>query len=185
MSKLNYRDRQVAMRGCFSCARIVDSESSHDLQAAESAESLDSVGDFPLLSKFNLSGYYANVWDHKDLSKVLVTLVEACDKRDFRPVIECVQRCNKGRAEDELESYRTVLYLAKYQCTSAFHAFFPATLKPCKGYHFWCPIAPLPVFDHLYREAEKRIQATSTTLSPTNHPDEIALAFRSVFGHLI
>lgn len=173
------------MRGCFSCAKIVNAESTHELQGLESAESIDSLGDFPLLSKFNLSGYYANVWDHKDLSEVLITLVEACDKRDFRPVIECVTQCNKRRVDGELDVYRTVLYLAKYQCTSAFHAFFPATLKPCKGYHFWCPIAPLSIFDRLYREAEQRIRATSTSLHPANHPDDIALAFRSVFGHLM
>ena len=36
----------------------------------------------------------------------------------------------------EFDVYRTILYLAKYQCTTAFHTFFPATAKPCKGYHF-------------------------------------------------
>ena len=42
----------------------------------------------------------------------------------------------------ELDCYRTVLYLARYQCTTAFHAFFPTTIRACKGYHFWCAIAP-------------------------------------------
>lgn len=39
-----------------------------------------------------------------------------------------------------LDPYRTILYyLARYQCTTAFHAFFPTTVaRACKGYHFWC-----------------------------------------------
>jgi hypothetical protein len=36
-----------------------------------------------------------------------------------------------------LDCYRTLLYLARYQCTTAFHAFFPTTTRACKGYHFW------------------------------------------------
>lgn len=171
-----------------------------------------------------------------------MTLVEACDKRDFRPVVECVLKCNKRRQEKfgtqaiestasgsevgssyitpalsesdgrssalssigntvELDCYRTVMYLAKYQCTSAFHAFFPATLKPCKGYHFWCPVAPVPIFDRLFREAVERLRTTkSATLSSSSMASaahttasmpvvydvsDIALGFRSVFGHLI
>mmetsp|Transcript_23785 Transcript_23785/g.31590 ORF Transcript_23785/g.31590 Transcript_23785/m.31590 type:complete len:115 (+) Transcript_23785:551-895(+) len=52
----------------------------------------------------------------------------------------------------ELDCYRTMLYLVRYQCTTAFHTFFPATSKPCKGYHFWCAKGtPLPIFDRMYR----------------------------------
>ena len=198
------------------------------------------------MGKFNLSGYYASVWDHPDLSEILVALVEACDKRDFRSVIECVLKCNRRRQEKfgtslesvasgsdvgsayvtpvpsdldgrsstalsssisnsvELDCYRTISYLAKYQCTSAFHVFFPATLKPCKGYHFWCPIAPVPIFDRLFREAVQRLRtnasksitappagassssAVSATYIPVVHDvSDVALGFRSVFGHLV
>jgi hypothetical protein len=170
----------VATRGCYSCARVLlDLESSEDLQTKDSTQSLESLGDYPLLAKINLSGYYANVWDHPDLSEILVSLVEACDKRDFRPVMESVLRNGK------LECYRTILYLAKYQCTSAFHAFFPATLKPCKGYHFWCPIAPVPIFDHLFREAVKRARTSGKSYEVVPEVSDVPLAFRSVFGHLM
>jgi dDENN domain len=172
---------QVALRGSYSCAKVLlDMDfSSSDLQSKESVESLDLLGDFPLLSKINLSGYYANVWDHPDLSEILVSLVDACDKRDFRPVVESVMRNGK------MDCYRTILYLAKYQCTSAFHAFFPATLKPCKGYHFWCPIAPVPIFDHLFREAVKRARASGNSHEVIPEVSDVPLAFRSVFGHLM
>jgi hypothetical protein len=176
-------DYQIAMRGCFSCAKVlIDKESSSDLHGSDSAESLDALGDYPLLAKINLSGYYSNVWDDNELSEILVALVEACDKRDFRPVVESVLRRN-GR----LECYRTILYLAKYQCTSAFHAFFPATIKPCKGYHFWCPIAPVPIFDRLLREAVKRSRSSSggQTYAPIHEISDVPLAFRSIFGHLM
>ena len=182
-------DYQIALRGCFSCAKVLldresSSSSSSNLYGSDSVESLDALGDYPLLSKINLSGYYSNVWDDNELSEILVALVEACDKRDFRPVVESVLRRN-GR----LECYRTILYLAKYQCTSAFHAFFPATIKPCKGYHFWCPIAPVPIFDRLLREAVKRSRATSSsggqTYAPIHEVSDVPLAFRSVFGHLM
>jgi hypothetical protein len=139
-------------------------------------ENVEPFGDYPLLSRFNLQGYYSNVWDHNDLSEVLVTLVEACDKRDFRPVVECLLKSNNRRRDKantssseincacslpseqsgndsnrsmesvELDVYRTILYLAKYQCTTAFHAFFPATLKPCKGYHFWVSFQDINCF---------------------------------------
>ena len=93
------------------------------------------------------------------MSKILVTLVEACDKRDFRPVVESVVKGNRRRHEAfepnesssvmgsdvnenvaaisdtsallspslELDVYRTILYLANYQCTTAFHAFSALT----------------------------------------------------------
>lgn len=173
------------MRGCYSCARILlDTLSLEDGQCYGSEESTESLDDFPLLSKFNLAGFYSNVWDHPDLSEILVKLVQACksDKRerDFRPVVESVLR-----RKESVECYRTILYLAKYQCTSAFHAFFPATLKPCKGYHFWCPMVPLPIFDHLFREAAKRVRSNNVGISPIHEVGEVPLAFRSVFGHLM
>jgi hypothetical protein len=189
---------------------------SEELICLESAESLESFGEYPLMARFNLQGYYSTVWDHNDLSEILVTLVEACDKRDFKPVVECLLRCNKRRRDKygvalsatsssdvhssyslpvahsdgesvpiqsiELDCYRTILYLAKYQCTTAFHAFFPATLKPCKGYHFWCPIAPLPIFDRLLREAVKRARVKDNTFAPIYDVSDVALGFRCVFG---
>lgn len=158
----NPRDYSIAARACNSCARVLypfstERRTHHDL----TLKTVESLGDDPLLSKFNLQSYFANVWDHEDLSDILVCLVEACDKRDFKPVIECLLVCNERRRKNlectatneaeklgqyatkatvpvvDFDIYRTVLYLAKYQCTTAFHAFFPATLKPCKGYHFW------------------------------------------------
>ena len=89
----------------------------------------------------------------------------------------------------ELDIYRTTLYLAKYQCTTAFHAFFPATAKPCKGYHFWCAIgSPLPMFDRLLRDGVERIKKEKNlqgSLAPNLDVSEVALGFRCVFGHLI
>ena len=259
-------DYQVALRGCVSASKVMTSLFDNDgnlrvnptlVEEATTDETttsgnqtnsstsnsslLDSYGDYPLLSRFNLQGYYSTVWDHEDLSKILVTLVEACDKRDFRPVVECLMKVNQRRREKygnipantipgvssmassvtqntsdggnshaifpaaseegnnsslalwssmsssspksiELECYRTALYLAKYQCTSAFHAFFPATVKPCKGYHFWCPIAPVPIFDRLLHEAVKRVRAKSAGYSPFHDVSDVALGFRSVFG---
>lgn len=129
------RDYTIAARACHSCARLLypfstERQSHRKLTIART----ESLGDDPLLSKFNLQGYFSHVWDDEDLSRILVCLVEACDKRDFKPVIESLLACNEARRFDV---YRTILYLAKYQCTTAFHAFFPATVKPCKGYHFW------------------------------------------------
>jgi hypothetical protein len=212
----------VAERSCYNCAKVLtpflegghSSPNSTDEQ--ESTEQSDSsFEDYPL-PRFNLQGFYSSVWDHEDLSEILVTLVEACDKRDFKPVIDCLLRCNKRRRDKygalsmttasdsdvnsslslpadhvgesrahvsvELDVYRTILYLAKYQCTTAFHAFFPATLKPCKGYHFWCPIAPLPILDRLLREAVKRVRAKDNTFAPIYDVSDVALGFRCVFG---
>jgi len=237
-------DYEVALRGCVSAAKVL-----HSVFEAEPAlndlgnnqrDHFDAFGDHPLLARFNLQGYYGAVWDHEDLSKVLVKLVEACDKRDFRPVVECLASVNKRRRDKfnvgnssvgsvpssivdaggsdaasrsslvlmpprsegndstalwsttahnnvEFECYRTALYLAKYQCTSAFHTFFPAVLKPCKGYHFWCPIAPVPIFDRLLNEAIQRSRAKSRSSGgvsyiPIHDISEVALGFRSVFG---
>lgn len=214
-------DKSIAFHGCYSAARALAPfyglkvEQDGVSAAPEELESLakkESLGDFPLLARFNLQEICQSDWDQKDLSEILVTLVEACDKRDFRPVLECVFRCNKRRlatareagndvpvelgltesashmdaASVELDCYRTLLYLAKYQCTSVFHVFFPATAKPCKGYHFWCAIGtPLPIFDHLFREAAKRIRSKGNTITPIHDVSDVALGFRCVFGHII
>jgi len=91
-----------------------------------------------------------------------------------------------GAESVELDCYRTLLYLSKYQCTSVFHVFFPATAKPCKGYHFWCAIGtPLPIFDHLFREAAKRLRTKDNTITPLHDVSDVALGFRCVFGHII
>jgi len=213
----SYRDRNVSLRGCFSCSKVLTAllgQGGETQVSAESGESLDAFDEYPLMSRFNLQGYFSSVWDHTELSRILVTLVQACDKRDFRPVVECVLKCNKDRRQKfgglvstssdgnssfsvhtsrvdgdvgpsqkmELECYRTVLYLAKYQCTSAFHAFFPTILKPCKGYHFWCPIAPVPLFDRLLRDAIKRVQSRDGIYTPFHEVSDVALGFRCVFG---
>ena len=153
--------------------------------------------DVPLLSQFKLQNLSKGDWDHEDLSKVLVSLVEACDKRDFKPVVECVLRCIKRRSDlcrqsqvtevhAVLDCYRTILYLAKYQCTTAFHVFFPATAKPCKGYHFWCAFGtPLPIFDRMFRDAVKRIKEQGNLITPIHDVGDVALGFRCVFGHII
>ncbi len=180
--------------------------------------SSDSVDEYPLLSRFNLQALCQADWDHEDLSAILVGLVEACEgKRDFRPVLDTILRCNKKRRANysstsidsgsdvnssicrpessavhaltpsmELDCYRTILYLAKYQCTSAFHVFFPTIAKPCKGYHFWCAIGtPLPIFDRLLRDAIKRVRAKDNSYTPMQEASDVALGFRCVFGHLI
>ena len=88
----------------------------------------------------------------------------------------------------EFDVYRTILYLAKYQCTTAFHTFFPATAKPCKGYHFWCALGkPLPIFDRLLRDAVKRVQNNKdySVVTQIHDVSDVALGFRCVFGHLI
>lgn len=215
-------DKSIAFHGCNSGAQALaplyrlntrrdgmadDSEGSVNLARKES------LGDFPLLARFNLQEICQSDWDQKDLSEILVALVEACDKRDFRPVLECLFRCNKRRlalsrearndmpvelgliesasllddsTSVELDCYRTLLYLAKYQCTSVFHVFFPETAKPCKGYHFWCAIGtPLPIFDHLFREAVKRIRSKGNTIAPIHDASDVALGFRCVFGQII
>jgi hypothetical protein len=147
--------------------------------------------DYPLLANLNLQAIGQGDWDNADLSTILVKLVEACDKRDFYPAIEAVLQCNNdrrakfGRDENvELDCYRTLLYLTRYQCTSAFHKFFPTTSKTCKGYHFWCPNATVSIFDRMFREALDRVRAQGN-ITPVPDVSDIALGFRSVFGHII
>jgi hypothetical protein len=91
------------------------------------------------------------------------------------------------QASKELDYYRTILYLARYQCTTAFHAFFPTTMKPCKGFHFWCAqgTAPLPIFDRAFREAAITFGKQKKMLVPIPEISGVALGFRSVFGHII
>lgn len=90
-------------------------------------------------------------------------------------------------ASIELDCYRTILYLARYQCTTAFHAFFPTTIRACKGAHFWCAqgTKPFPIFDRAFREAAESYGKQKKLLVPLPMPSSVALAFRSVFGHVI
>ena len=87
----------------------------------------------------------------------------------------------------ELDYYRTILYLARYQCTTAFHAFFPTTIRACKGYHFWCAqgTSPLPIFDRAFQEAAECYCKEKKLLVPIPSASAVALGFRSVFGHVI
>jgi len=168
------------------------------------------TGSNPLLSNFSLQSFSQTDWDNPDLSEILVSLVEATndDLRDFRPVISSVLQCNQRRKEaskmnssfgsnnDDLEQlqlslsaeydgYRTLLYLVRYQCTTAFHAFFPTVQKNCKGYHFWCAKGtPLPIFDRMYRAAVESMRKDGINI-PSHEVSDLALAFRCVFGHII
>ncbi|GAX24917.1 hypothetical protein FisN_2Lh192 [Fistulifera solaris] len=217
-------DRAVAERGCWSAAKVLApflSDSTAHKQSPEHNELTSEFDESQLLSRFNLQGYYSSVWDHPDLSRILVALVEACDKRDFRPVVDAVVQCNQRRHHEydrvgnvslvesddyegaevapasdasalsltvELDLYRTVLYLAKYQCATAFHTFFPATMKSCKGYHYWCAIGtPLPMFDRLLRDGVQRFNSMNGNkpIKDFHTPSEVALGFRCVFGHLV
>lgn len=219
-------DRSSAERGCHSAAKVItkhfrpqDYPYEGQLLSSEDVGTPESFSDDPLLSRFNLQGFYSTVWDHPDLSKLLVGLVGACDKRDFRPVVEEAIECNRRRRQQcsesplndtssdvqcassfaqssdggwsshsDIDIYRTLLYLAKYQCTTAFHTFFPATAKPCKGYHFWCANGtPIPTFDRLLRDAVRRIKANKDQYSgfSVHEVSDVALGFRSTFGHFI
>jgi len=199
-------DRTASERGCYCGAKVLNpllhnmkDYPTDDDQVLSSEDPVYSeyFDDYPLLSRFNLQGFFPTVWDHHDLSKLLVTLVEACDKRDFKPVVECALKNNLRRKNEfdnlvdlnsDLDIYRTILFLAKYQCTTAFHTFFPATAKPCKGYHFWCAIGtPLPIFDRLIRDAARRLNNSKDQSSMIRVSDvsDVALGFRCVFGHLI
>ena len=108
-----------------------------------------------------------------------------------------------------LDCYRTLLYLARYQCTTAFHAFFPTTSRACKGYHFWCAQGtPRPIFDRAFREAAddyrnhrgsndnnggkdddnddgEENDGNKVTHPPIHGVSEIAIGFRCTFGHMI
>ncbi|GKY97442.1 hypothetical protein MPSEU_000702700 [Mayamaea pseudoterrestris] len=213
-------DHIIAERGCKSAAKVLKPLLEHcPDQPFDEDLPLDAFDEVPFLSRFNLQGFFSTVWDHIDLSQILVKLVEACDKRDFTPIVDAVLSCNRRRlalyspqSDDdisdvcsgadlpmlgdsnelspsiELDVYRTILYLAKYQCTTAFHSFFPATVKPCKGYHFWCAIGtPLPMFDRLIRDGVKKANSSKEhgVVAHTQAISDVALGFRCVFGHLI
>ena len=144
--------------------------------------------DFPFLAYLNFQSLAQGDWDNGDLSAILVTLVEACDKRDFLPALKSVLQCNLNRRQRNdgyaLECYRTLLYLTRYQCMSAFHKFFPATCKVCKGYHFWCPHTTVTIFDRMFRDAVDCLQVDGNMI-PIFDVSDSALAFRSVFGHIV
>ncbi len=211
-------DKALALAGCRSGAKAVRSVQalirkrcrpraapffqnlvkSFDAPSSESGVNGETPGtqsilseDFPLLSNLNLQSLAQGDWDNSDLSAVLVTLVEACDKRDFLPALKAVLQCNINRRTRfgrqqgvELECYQTLLYLTRYQCMSAFHKFFPATCRVCKGYHFWCPNTTITIFDRMFREASDRLRAQGNS-SPILDVSDVALGFRSVFGHMI
>jgi hypothetical protein len=83
-------DRSAAERGCMSAAKVLSPllDSFREQQDPENgnASSFDWLDDQPLLSRFNLQAFHSSVWEHVDLFNVLVKLVEACDRRDFKPV---------------------------------------------------------------------------------------------------
>jgi len=173
--------------------------------------------DIPLLSFFNLQSYAQGDWDNPLFSELLVALVKACETRDLLPVVECMyQRSQTQDASftdasfesvgvvnssfealtdssarsppvGELDCYRSILYLARYQCTTAFHAFFPTTVRACKGYHFWCAqgTSPYPIFDRAFREAAETYSKQQKLQVPISSTSPVALGFRSVFGHVI
>ena len=203
-------DKSAAFRGCESATKVI-----HRLLDLENDtihatwEEFEAFEEYPLLSQFNISGFYSNVWDHPDTSEILIQLVKACDKRDFKAVVETVIEINARRLKNDgtdsanevdsigelsasthpsLDLYKTILYLSKYQCTSAFHNFFPTTLKACKGYHFWCAMgSPLPMFDRMLREGlQKALDSPDSSKVVQPHTvSDVALGFRCVFGHLI
>ena len=179
-------DRAMAEQGCRTAASVI-SEVADSLHESLPNDPTPQSGSDGLLTRLNLQMICQRDWDHPALSELLVSLVEACDKRAFTPVLERAIK-NRSQLSDitngEVDYYRIIMYLARYQCTTAFHSFFPSSSKPCKGYHFWCAFGtPLPVFDRLFREAaalhhEKHAKSML-------HVSDVAIAFRCVFGHLI
>lgn len=105
---------------------------------------------------------------------------------------------HKFSSSSGLDCYRTLLYLARYQCTTAFHAFFPTTTRACKGYHFWCAQGtPRPIFDRAFREAADDYYRRSVgdgnrndgngeeDKAPIHGVSDVAVGFRCIFGHMI
>ena len=88
-------------------------------------------------------------------------------------------------ASSEMDCYRTVLYLARYQCMTAFHAFFPTFTKACKGYHFWCPSVPWSIFDRAFREAAQEYGKRNKLVVPIPDVSDVAIGFRCIFGHVV
>lgn len=111
-----------------------------------------------------------------------VSLNESFDSKGSKTTNESI-----NPKSSSLDCYRTIIYLARYQCTTAFHAFFPTTTRPCKGHHFWCAqgTAPLPIFDRAFREAAENYSRRRKLLVPIPDVSGVALGFRSVFGHII
>jgi hypothetical protein len=206
-------DRSIALQGCKSGAQVIralikSKKSEHGKGYIVPGEPL---GSFPtmspydgLLDAFSLQVYTKSDWEHRELSQILVELVAATneDSRDIAPVLEATVNCNLKRQSwhaygdtlqpttGELDCYRTLLYLVRYQCTSAFHVFFPSVAKPCKGYkyHFWCSKgSPLPIFDRIYQDAWQRVNEKHNKSLPSNTRgvSDTALAFRSTFGHIL
>jgi hypothetical protein len=205
-------DKSVAEEGCRSAALCImqllgrvnmtasskDNENGKNQISVQPEDSLLSdlliSDDFPLLANFSLQTYTQSDWDHPDLSEILFRLVEACDKRDLLPVVECVLQRNLDREERfgsgsnsciVLDCYKTLLYLTRYQCTSAFHRFFLPVVKPCKGWHFWCPNGTVSIFDRMFRDAVDRLRLGGNLHAKIHEPSDYALGFRSVFGHII
>jgi hypothetical protein len=206
-------DKSVAEEGCRSAAlcilQLFEKTNAISVQA-NSAKATANLGllqsdssllsdllisdDFPILANFNLQAYAQSDWDHPDLSEILFKLVEACDKRDLLPVIECILQRNLDRTErygpcdkdsSSLDCYKTLLYLTRYQCTSAFHRFFPAVSRPCRGWHFWCPTGTVSIFDRMFRDAVDRLRLNGRLHTKIHEPSDQALGFRSVFGQLV
>ena len=197
-------DRTVALHGCRAAARRIaetlgkmegtpDGGTSSKRYLPDSNEPVDGNCDgHALLSSLTMQDLSGQDWDDPDLSSILVGLVAACDKREFSDVMVRVMKATarletpESQKEHRIDPYQTLLYLAKYQCTSAFHSFFPAVVKPCKGYHFWCAFgAPLPVFDRLFREAASSYGNDSHSSNVVPFASDMALGFRCVFGHLV
>jgi len=85
----------------------------------------------------------------------------------------------------DIDCYRTMLYLTRYHCTSAFHVFFPAITRPCKGYHYWCAMGvPQTIFDRMYAQASASL-TSKNGLQLHKGVSDVAIAFRCVFGHII
>ena len=60
------------------------------------------LGDVPLLAAFNLQTFCQSDWDNPLLSKALVAMVEACDKHDFKPVVDSLKSiCEKKQNLNE------------------------------------------------------------------------------------
>jgi hypothetical protein len=194
--------KSTALYACCKGAEVILStyreycESPHREKSREDFNVFDA--DVPLLSKFNIQNLSKPDWDHSELSKVLVGLVDACDHRDLKPVMECIIRSTNEKSKylnsgisshqlDEVDWYKILLYLVTYHCTSAFHVFFPTTVKPCRGYHYWCAYgSPLPVFDRMFRDAMKRLKDEGIWKGHIPHvPMDVALGFRCIFGHMV
>lgn len=232
-------DQQVALKGCQSAALSLrelngTNASQHPNWLEKFEQGSPTLGDIPLLANFNLQTFCQSDWENPILSGALVALVEACDKLDFKPVVDSIQQYawtllketgNEKRTCDQsihessigspsdltsskydvqgngnivdysklLDCYRVMMYLARYQCTSAFHRFFPTSnAKPCKGYHFWCASGSCPhtSFDSLF---EKALSVKANTPAKGfdqdgvryNGVSDIAIGFRCVFGHII